>query len=693
MASAELELKVDSLPDRPGVYCFRDGAGDVIYVGKAQSLRNRVRSYMQSPDLLSPKTRRMVEKAVDLDVTVTASPVEALILECNLIKEYHPRYNVRLRDDKSYPFIKVTVQEEWPRVYFTRKITRDGSRYFGPYTDARSVRHTIDTLNRIFPFRTCQRTITGKDPRACLSYHIHRCTAPCIGVADHHEYRQAIEQVVLFLEGKQEGIIEEMRQAMERAAEELQFEQAARLRDRIRSLEKSVERQKITSEEDKVDRDVVGLACSNGHACAQLFFVRNGKLVGSEHFLLEGTEDEATGPVLASFLEQFYDAAAYVPPQILLQEETDEMDTLSQWLTEKRGSRVSLVVPRRGQKRQLVQMAVENSTQQLEMQKLRWLNDTQRTTGALVELREALQLPSTPHRIECFDISNIQGTSAVGSMVVFEEGQAKNSDYRRFKIKTVEGANDYAMMQEVLRRRFKRAVSDQPSAVSDEDEDGENLDAEARRRGDAEGVEFPLPAGEGQGEGNLLVGSQVNPRPENDPSPRERAPWHVHASPTPAGEGALEDSAPSTQHSSWTVLPDLVIVDGGKGQLNAALDVLGDLGLDQIPTVGLAKENEEIFLPGRSEGLMLPRTSQALYMVQRVRDEAHRFAITYHRNVRSKRSFGSALDQVPGIGPKRKQALVKHFGSVKAIRAASMEELLAVQGMNRQAAEKIKEHL
>jgi len=642
VASTELELKVDSLPDRPGVYCFRDGAGDVIYVGKAQSLRNRVRSYMQSPDLLSPKTRRMVEKAVDLDVTVTASPVEALILECNLIKEYRPRYNVRLRDDKSYPFIKVSVHEEWPRVYFTRKISRDGSRYFGPFTDARSVRHTIDTLNRIFPFRTCQRTITGKDARACLSYHIHRCTAPCIGVADPGEYRRAIEQVVLFLEGRQEGIIDEMRQAMEHAAEELRFEEAGRLRDRIRSLEKSVERQKITSEEDKVDRDVVGLACGNGHACAQLFFVRNGKLVGSEHFLLEGTEDEATSPVLASFLEQFYDTAAYVPPQILLQEETEEMDTLGQWLTEKRGSRVSLMVPRRGQKRQLVQMAVENSAQQLQMQKLRWLNDTQRTTGALVELREALQLPSTPHRIECFDISNIQGTSAVGSMVVFEDGQAKNSDYRRFKIKTVEGANDYAMMKEVLRRRFHRAVGE-----------GEDGDAEARARGDA---------GKQDGED------------ESDGVGREA-------------------SALDTAHSSWTVLPDLVIVDGGKGQLNAALEVLGELGLDQIPTVGLAKENEEIFLPGRSEGLMLSRTSQALYMVQRVRDEAHRFAITYHRKVRTKQGFVSALDQVPGIGPKRKQALVKHFGSVKAIRAASIEELLAVRGMNRQAAEKIKEHL
>ncbi len=649
MASPELEQKVEALPDKPGVYCFRDASGRVIYVGKAQSLRNRVRSYMQSPELLSAKTRRMVEKAVELDVTVTSTPVEALILECNLIKEQRPRYNVRLRDDKSYPFIKVTVQEEWPRVYFTRGLFTDGARYFGPFTDAKSVRQTLDTLNRLFPFRGCHRTITGKDPRACLAYHIHRCTAPCIGVADHDEYLQAIQQVVLFLEGKQERIIEELRREMERAAEELRFEHAGRLRDRIRSLEKIVERQKITSEEDPSDRDVVGLACGNGVACAQLFFIRSGKLVGSEHFALEGTEEETTAPVLASFLQQFYDSAAYVPPQILLQEEIDDAEMLEAWLSERRGSRVRLVAPKRGQKQQMVKLATENATQQLEMLKLRWLNDTQRTTGALVELREALQLPSTPHRIECYDISNIQGTSAVGSMVVFDGGQAKSSDYRRFKIKTVEGANDFAMMQEVLRRRFKRAIS----------------------VGDGESVREPLPAA-GRGRGRGEESTTQHPAPSTQYS---------------------EPTTQNTEDAGWATLPDLVIVDGGKGQLNAALEVMDDLGLANLPVVGLAKENEEIFQPGISQGLMLPRSSQALYLVQRIRDEAHRFAVTYHRKVRSKRGFGSALDEVPGIGPRRKQALIKHFGSVKAIREASLEELLGVPGMNRQVAEKIKEHL
>ncbi len=652
MASPELEKKVEALPDRPGVYCFHDAAGRVIYVGKAQSLRNRVRSYMQSPELLPAKTRRMVEKAVDLNVTVTSTPVEALILECNLIKEQRPRYNVRLRDDKSYPFIKVTVQEEWPRVYFTRGVVRDGARYFGPFTDAKSVRQTLDTLNRLFPFRTCHRTITGKDPRACLAYHIHRCTAPCIGVADHEEYLQAIQQVVLFLEGKQERIIEELHRQMEQAAEELKFEQAARLRDRIRSLDKIVERQKITSEEDPSDRDVVGLACSNGVACAQLFFIRSGKLVGSEHFALEGTEEEATAPVLASFIQQFYDSAAYVPPQILLQEEIEDGEMLEEWLGERRGSRVRLAVPKRGQKHQLVKLATDNATQQLEMLKLRWLNDTQRTTGALVELREALQLPSTPHRIECYDISNIQGTSAVGSMVVFEGGQPKNSDYRRFKIKTVEGANDFAMMQEVLRRRFKRA------AVS------------SGLRTEDSGLS------------------------ENEPQDDESPVTSTSAEMSQEDETIDPQSSDlSPQSSSWAALPDLVVVDGGKGQLNAALEVMDDLGLSNLPVVGLAKENEEIFQPGVSQGLMLPRTSQALYLVQRIRDEAHRFAITYHRKVRSKHSFGSALDEVPGIGPRRKQALIKHFGTVKAIREASLEELLAVPGMNRQAAEKIREML
>ncbi|MHB1161130.1 MAG: excinuclease ABC subunit UvrC [Chloroflexota bacterium] len=680
MASPELEQKVDSLPDRPGVYCFRDASGKAIYVGKAQSLRNRVRSYLQSPDQLASKTRRMVEKAVELDVTVTSTPVEALILECNLIKELRPRYNVMLRDDKSYPFIKVTVQEEWPRVYFTRSVIRDGARYFGPFTDAKSVRQTLDTLNRLFPFRSCHRTITGKDPRACLAYHIHRCTAPCIGVADQAEYLQAIQQVVLFLEGKQERIIEDLRKQMERAAEELNFEHAARLRDRIRSRERIVERQKITSEEDPSDRDVIGLATGNGVACAQLFFIRNGKLVGSEHFALEGTEDEIPAPVLASFLQQFYDSAAYVPPQILLQEEIDDSETLAEWLTERRGSRVRLAVPRRGQKSQLVKLAMENATQQLEMLKLRWLNDTQRTTGALLELRDALQLPSTPHRIECYDISNIQGTSAVGSMVVFEGGQAKNSDYRRFKIKTVEGANDFAMMQEVLRRRFKRAVGGQLSAVGDSDDDV--------------GAGGSADLAQGVGRGPVPRRPEVGRVTRASTASRPALPEDAPDSGLGEGEGS-QSSVLSPQSSSdgWAALPDLVIVDGGKGQLKAALEVLDDLGLASLPAVGLAKENEEIFQPGVSQGLMLPRTSQALYLVQRIRDEAHRFAITYHRNVRSKRSFGSALDEVPGIGPRRKQALIKQFGSVKAVREASLEELLAVPGMNRQAAAKIKEML
>ena len=644
MASAELEKKAESLPDRPGVYCFLDAAGAPIYVGKAQSLRDRVRSYMQAPEALPVKTRMMVEKATDLHVTVTSSAVEALILECNLIKEHRPRYNVRLRDDKSYPFIKVTVQEEWPRVYFTRSIVRDGSRYFGPFTDARSVRQTLDTLNRLFPFRTCHREITGKDPRACLAYHIHRCTAPCIGVADQGEYLQAVQQVVLFLEGKQERIVEQMRREMERAAEDLKFEHAARLRDRIRALEKIMARQKITSEDDHADRDVVGLAVANNNACAQMFFVRNGKLVGSEHFALEGTEDEEVGRILGSFLQQFYESTAYVPPEILIQPEGEDLETLAQWLTQKRGGRVRLVAPQRGQKRQLVSLAAENAQQQLEMLKLRWLNDTQRTTGAIIELREALQLPSTPQRIECYDISNIQGTSAVGSMVVFEGGQPKNSEYRRFKIKTVEGANDFAMLQEVLRRRFKRAAN------------------EGLRTEDSGLSESPADRAEEVGQHDAVSG--LSPQ-----------------------------SSVLSPDSSWASLPDLVIVDGGKGQLNSALEVLDDLGLAHLPTVGLAKENEEIFQPGASLGLMLPRSSQALYLVQRIRDEAHRFAVTYHRKVRSKRGISSALDDVPGVGPKRRKALLKHFGSVRAIRSAPLEELLAVDGMNRAAAEKIKELL
>jgi excinuclease ABC subunit C len=655
MASFEIEKKVEALPDRPGVYSFMDASGAVLYVGKAQSLRSRVRSYLQPSHLLTAKTRVMMEKAVDLEVTVTASPVEALILESNLIKDRRPRYNVRLRDDKSYPFIKVTVQEEWPRVYFTRSIARDGARYFGPFTDSRSVRHTIDTLNRLFPFRTCHRTITGKDPRACLLYHIHRCTAPCIGVADHAEYMQSIDQVVLFLEGKQERIIAELRRQMEQASEDLRFEHAARLRDRIRALEKIIERQRITSGEEDADRDVVGLAYSNGHACAQLFFVRGGKLVGSEHFVLEGTDDESPGPVLSSFMQQFYDAAAQIPPEILLPEEVEDRETLAEWLGERRGGRVKLAVPQRGEKRQLVKMAEDNAVQQLEMLKLRWLNDSQRATAALTELRDALQLPSTPFRIECYDISNIQGTSAVGSMVVFEDGQSKTSEYRRFKIKTVEGANDYAMLQEVLRRRFKRATEGLSESGGGDEDVGRG--ALPRHPGDA--------------------GNEAGHR----------------ALPYETVEGEGTHSAPRTPHSSWASLPDLVIIDGGKGQLNAGLEVLDDMALANLPTVGLAKENEEIFLPGAPRGLMLPRNSPALFLVQRIRDEAHRFAVTYHRKVRSKTGMRSALDEVRGVGPKRKKALINHFGTVKAIREASVEELSAVPGMTRAAAEKLKETL
>ncbi len=638
--SPEIETRIQTtlrnLPTKPGVYMMKDATGKVLYVGKAINLRNRVRSYFHTPDGLPMKTRRLVAQIADVDFIVTASELEALILECTLIKKHRPFFNVRLRDDKNYLYIKITLNEEWPRVFTTRRAEQDGARYFGPYASARSVRATMELLNRLFPYRTCDRVITGKDKRACLYLFIHRCLGPCIGVTTKEEYAAAVQQAISFLEGKHDSVVKEIERSMTAAAESLHFERAAALRDKLRAIQRVAETQRVVST-SFADQDVIAFARANGEACVQLFFIRGGHLIGRENYVLEGTKESEDKELLGSFLQQFYDSAIDIPPRILLPSEIDEMRIIESWLRSKKGQRVSLRVQRKPEDRQLVAMAAENATETLAQLRAQWLADNQKTMGAVLELQEYLGLTTAPLRIECYDISNIQGTNPVGSMVVFENGAPRAAHYRRFKIKTVHGANDFAMMQEVLRRRFKRVRQPQANGA---DEEGEKAPSE------------------------------------------------------PATEaGAAQPGTTAPEVDPWTIVPNLVIVDGGKGQLNAALEVLEDLGVTEVPTVGLAKEHEEIFLPGRPDPLVLPRTSQALYLVQRIRDEAHRFAITYHKTIREKKGMRSMLDEVPGIGPRRKAALLKRFGSVPAIREASIEDIAAVPGMTRSAAQRLKELL
>jgi len=612
MERAKLKERLGSLPAKPGVYLMKDAAGQVIYVGKAVHLRNRVRSYSYASNGQTPKLRRLVEHIADFEFIVTGSELEALILECNLIKRYRPRYNVRLKDDKRYPYIKISVQDDFPRIYTVRRMHNDGARYFGPYTSSKAVRQTMELLRKLFPYLTCKREITGQDRRPCLYYHIGRCAGPCIGAISKEEYRALIQQISLFLEGKQERIVSDLQKQMEEAAQELDYEHAAALRDQIQALQTVIEKQRIVFAA-RNDEDVIAFARGDGQACVQAFFIRGGKLIGREYFVLTGTQDEDSQEIMTSFVKQFYDKAASIPSAILLQHNIDEAMVIESWLRQKRGTKVAIRVPRRGRGRELVQMVAENAAETLTQLRAEWAADEARQVTALDELQKYLKLEGAPTRIECYDISNIQGRAAAGSMVVFAKGVPRKSDYRRFRIKTVQGADDYAMLQEVLRRRFRRVRS--------------------------------------------------------------------------------REQQPSDEQSSWGILPDLVIVDGGKGQLNAALEAMAESGVEHIPAIGLAKKREEVFLPGRSKPVLLPRDSEGLYLLQRVRDEAHRFAITYHRRLRKKKGLASALDEIPGIGPRRRQALLKHFGSLDAIREASVEELAAVKSMNQEVAERVKERL
>lgn len=624
--SDKIRKQLAALPARPGVYLMRNAEGEVIYVGKAAKLKDRVRSYFGSPHMMEPKTRALRAQIDDFEYIVVGNAGEALILEATLIKRHQPFFNIRLKDDKRYPYLKVDIQNPWPRVYITRRIEKDGARYFGPYASAGSVRATLDLTKKLFPWRSCTKEITGKDARPCLDYYIKRCIAPCTSYCTKEEYDEVIEQVILFLEGKADDVLRRLRKQMDDAAERMEYERAAQIRDQLKAIERTVERQMVSTTR-KEDVDIFGMARDGDQACVQVFFVRGTQMIGRDTFMLEGVRDEPDSAVLTNFLLQYYEGAQYIPKLVAIPAEADDRDTMEQLLTEKRGTLVEVRVPERGEKRRLVELATENAKESLALMRVKWMADANKTEQALEQLREELSLPAIPRRIECYDNSNIQGTNAVSSMVVFIDGKSAPNQYRKFKVRTVEGANDFATMQEVLRRRFGRHAA-------------------ARASGEATGA---------------AVG-------------------------TPEGDHVGGDA------EAWN-LPDLVIIDGGKGQLGAAVQVMRELGVYEIPAVGLAKRFEELFVPDEDEPVVLPRNSEALYLVQRIRDEAHRFAITYHRQVRGKNSIQSALDTIPGIGPKRKKALLKKFGSVKQVREADVEEIAATVGFTRALAEKVKAEL
>jgi excinuclease ABC subunit C len=577
--------KLKQLPDQPGCYLMKDDQGKIIYVGKAVNLKHRVRSYFQSSANHSPKVLAMVARIANFETIITHTEIEALILECNLIKKHRPKYNISLRDDKTFPYIKVTVAEKFPRLYTTRKVFKDGSRYFGPYTNAGAMHETVRLLKQLFPLRTCHK-LDAKRP--CLQYHIKRCLAPCAGYISALDYGAMVTAICLFLEGRSDGVIKVLQRSMAEAADLLEFERAARIRDQLSAVEQVRAKQNIVTAAG--DQDVVGLARSAVGTCVQVFFVRGGKLVGRDHFLLTGSEEEEDQEVLAAFLKQYYSRATFIPHEILLPVAVTSPELLMEWLAEAKGSKVQLIVPQRGSKRDLIQLAAGNAALVLSEQAQKVSLEDAQTSGAVRDLGRYLGLAAEPDRIECFDISHIQGAETVASLVVFQGGLPKRDDYRRYKLQTVEGKpDDFKSMEEVVGRRYSKADLPQP---------------------------------------------------------------------------------------------DLILIDGGKGQLSSALAVIRQCGLLTVPVVGLAKEFEMIYCEGQSEPILLPRNSQALYLVQRIRDEAHRFAITYHRKLRNKRNLSSILDGIQGIGPKRRKALWDHFGTLAKIKAASLDELVEVEGMN-----------
>jgi excinuclease ABC subunit C len=626
--------------------------GEILYIGKAISLRSRVRSYFQEGAVHHPRTTAMVEKVADVRTIVVNNEVEALILEANLIKRHQPPFNVRLRDDKRYPYLKVT-NEPFPRVVFTRFVRNDGARYFGPYTNAHGLRELIDLVRLVFPLRTCREPIDGRRKRPCLQYHIKRCLAPCVGYQTEEDYDRTIDEVVLFLEGKQDSLLARLQDEMTEAAEHFNFEAAARIRDRIVQVHRVTEKQNVVWK-SRLDMDLVASARAQGQACMQVFLVRGGKLIGQEHFILEGVYEQSDEVLTGEFLKQFYTArtagaaeeppisaariardnqapvpekrrpstagAAAVPKELLVSKMPEERATIEEWLSTVKGQRVRILQPQRGARAEYMRLVQKNAEQNLKAFLAH--QEVQETAQArsLTDLADALELPEPPHRIECYDVSNIQGTNPVASMVVFVEGRAKKSEYRKFKIQYDKGPNDFAMMQETLRRRLRYL------------------------RRETDRTETPI-------------------------------------------ERAL------AKKEKFNKKPDLLLIDGGKGQLSAVVEVLEELDMTGLLVAGLAKEHEWLYLPNQSDPIVLPANSPALHLVQRIRDEAHRFAVTYHRQRRGKSMTRSALDALSGVGPVRRKRLLSAFGSPAGIRRAGLDEIAAVKGMTPALAAKIKQEL
>jgi excinuclease ABC subunit C len=619
--SDHLQDILDNLPTGAGVYQMKDPNGAIIYVGKAKNLRSRVRSYFQ-PSNTDPKVLHIRAETVDIQFILTGDELKALITEAELIRVHQPRYNVLLKDDKRYPYIRVTTGDAFPTVEMTRRVDRrDGHRYFGPFTSAGGVRETLDVLRRAFPYLTCDREITGQDDRACLYYDIKLCGGPCIGAQSRDEYWDNITGLMRVLSGHAKDVLDDLRGEMESASEALDFERAAMLRDRMRVVAQISARQRLVADIN-ADQDVIAFAQEGSDAVVQMFLIRRGRLIGSEYFSLEGAEGETADEIVESFLTQFYENATDIPKEVVLPADVTEATIIEQWLRDKRGGKkVKLTVPKRGNKRELVRLATQTAAEKLGILRAQWASDTVKQESAMREIQDALDLPKPPNRIECYDISTTQGTAIVASRVVFTQGVPRKSEYRRFNINTVqhEGSDDYQSMREALTRRFQRYVD-----------------------------------------------SVENPQ-------------------------AVEPGKKDTDET-WRLLPDLLLIDGGKGQLNVACEVLDTFNLaDRVPVAGLAKQFEEIFLPEREKSIILPRRSEGLFLLQRVRDEAHRFAITSHRNRRRKTGLASQLEQVPGIGPARRKALLQAFDKdINAIREATLDELTAVPGITREIAEGIK---
>ncbi len=652
----QLQATLAKLPTRPGVYLMKDARGQVLYVGKAQNLRNRVRSYWQkeAPTVGQQVIRAAIDRVVDVEYTITDSVGEALLLEGNLVKRFQPQFNVRLKDDKSYPYIKITLADDFPRIERTRKLPNDGSRYFGPYASASSVDEAMNLVRRLFPFRTCTIDIRDGEralQRPCLLYHIKRCQGPCIEAISKTEYRADIEQVELFLEGRQESLVRALRDDMKRASDRQDYEPEAITPDKIKSIERTMESQKMAAFA-RTDLDLLGLARRDNQAAVQLFVIRGGKALGRDVYLLDTPRGTSDAEVVSGFLLQYYGQASNIPREIAIPLELPDAADLERFLAERRAaasdgagesaavrspsrsenltvprpdavrvtrrrakaageaSPVRLAVPRRGDRRQLMQLATRNAEEMLAREQARWLADQGKTLAALEELSDSLTLPGLPGRIECYDVSNFQGSETVASMVVFEDGKPRTGEYRRFRVRAVDGPNDVASHREVLRRRFRAA--------------------------------------------------------------------------RPGDEGSAEERR-------WA-MPDLVLIDGGKPQVGAAKGVLDELGLHDMPLAGIAKEREELFVPDRSDPIVLPATSQALYLVQRIRDEAHRFAITYHRDLRRKASVRSKFDDLPGVGPRRRGALLRVFGSIKRVREAPVEQIAPGQGIGPKPAPQTQAH-